>query len=129
MLSNIFSDKKIGFYLSGLAAILSLVTAIIYQLTYYNNADYSSSVFAILLIAFPAALILTLLRLEAFVPAIVTLIIGIGALRFIYAMYLEMSVVLVGIDKSAFDPQFIVCSVLMILGFIMGEISIYTPVK
>lgn len=131
MLSNVFtcSNKGTGFFVSGAAACIALITAIVYQLNYQGDQYYSSAVFFTLLLTLPVFLLLTIIKLESFIPASITLIIGIAALRFIYAMYFDISVVLVGIDKSSFDSRFIICCFLFAIGFIISEASIYMKFK
>lgn len=127
MFLNVFriSNKGTGFFVSGFATCIAFITAIIYQLGYHADQYYSPAVFYVLLSALPVFIVLTLLRLENFIPAVITAIIGIAALLFVYAMYFDISVVLVGIDKSSFDSRFIICCILFVISFIISEISIY----
>lgn len=127
--TSLLSGKGLGFYVSMAAAALSFLTAIVYQVTYTGNQYYSVGVFVALLLALPVAVVLMLARCDGFIPAAVTLVIGIGILLFIYSMYFDVSVVLVGIDKSSFDPQFIACSVLSVVSFILADASIYLKVR
>ena len=131
MLSNIFtlSNKGLGFYASAIAAVVSFISAFIYRITYTGNPYYTNSIFYTLLSVLPVAIILLLVRLDSFIPAAITLIIGIAALRFIYSMYFDISVVMVGIDKTSFDSEFIICSILFALCFILSEASIYMRMR
>lgn len=128
-MSKILANKGPGFYISGTAAVLSFLLAIYYQISYSSNPYYSSKVVVALMVALPVAVILLLIRAEGFMPAAVTACIGAGLLFFIYAMYFDISVVLVGIDKSSFDPEFIITSAVGVICFLLGEISIYTKVR
>lgn len=127
--TSVLSGKGMGFYVAMAAAALSLITAVVYQVTYTGNQYYSSAVFVALLLALPVAVVLLLARCDGFIPAAVTLVVGIGILLFIHSIYYDVSVVLVGIDKSSFDPQFIACSVLSVVSFILADASIYLKVK
>lgn len=123
------SNKGPGFYLSMIASVLSFILAVIYQYSYHTNPYYASSVFILLLLALPCALVLFFINLDGFIPAATTLLVGLAILQFIHAMYFDVSVVLVGIDKNSFDPEFILCSVLFGVCFLLGEVSIYTRVR
>lgn len=117
--------KTAGFYVTAIAAVLALVTAIVYQVSYSSNQYYSSAVFIAFLAALPAAAVLLLLRLDNFAPAALAAATGVGSLAFVYAMYYDVSVVLVGIDKNSFEPAFILCCVLMLASFILSEVALY----
>lgn len=123
------SKKGAGFYAACLAAILCLVTAIYYQMSYSGNQYYASGVFYTLLVALPVAVVFFLLKWDGFVPAILAALSGVALLQFVYAMYWDVSVVLVGIDKNTFDPEFIACCVLLVVTFVIAEISIYLRMK
>lgn len=123
------SKKGKGFYAASLAAILCLVTAIYYQITYSGDQYYSSGVFFTLLAALPVAVVLFLLKGDGFVPAALAALSGVAALQFIYAMYWDISVVIVGIDKNSFDTRFIVVCALLAVSFVVSEISIYMKMR
>lgn len=117
--------KAAGFYVTVAAAVLALVTAIVYQVSYSANQYYSSTIFIAFLVALPAAAVLVLLKLDNFAPAALAAATGVGTLAFVYAMYYDVSVVMVGIDKSSFDPAFILCAVLMLVSFLLSEVALY----
>lgn len=118
--------KGVGFYASALAAILCCVTSVYYFVTYKGDQYYAANVFYTLLCALPIAAVLFVLKLQGFVPAVLCALSGVAALQFIYAMYWDISVVMVGIDKSSFDTRFIVCCVLLVVSFVVSEIALYT---
>ena len=121
--------RAYGFYVTIAAAVLTFITAIVYQVSYSSNQYYSAPVFVLLLLCLPALVVLVLAKLDGFAPAVITALSGAAALAFIYAMYWDVSVVLVGIDKQAFDPEFIVCAVLIVASFIVSEVSVYSKAK
>lgn len=123
------SKKGKGFYIACFSALLCLATAIYYYVSYNGDQYYSSRVFYTLLAALPVAAVMMFVKLDGFVPTVLTILSGIAILLFVYAMYWDVSVVLVGIDKTSFEPRFIACCVLMVLCFIVSEVSLYTKMR
>lgn len=123
------SQKGFGFYAACLAAVLCLVTGIYYNVQYTGDQYYAANIFYTFAAALPVALVMALVKQGNFVPAALCAFSGIGFLEFIYAMYWDISVVMVGIDKTSFDTRFIVCCVLMVVSFVIAEISLYTKMR
>lgn len=123
------SEKGKGFYFACFSALLCLATAIYYYVAYNGDQYYSSYVFYTLLAALPAAALMMLAKLDGFIPTVLTILSGVAILLFIYAMYWDVSVVLVGIDKTSFEPRFIACCILMVLSFLISEVALYSKMK
>lgn len=123
------SKKGAGFYFALIAALLCLGAGIYYQITYNGDQYYTSALFYTLIAAAPLAAVMIAAKIDGFLPAALCVLSGCAVLQFIYAMYWDVSVVLVGIDKQSFDLRFIVCCALMIGAFAVSEISLYTKVN
>lgn len=123
------SKKGKGFFIACFSALLCLATAIYYYVSYGGDQYYSSAVFYTLLAALPVAAVMLLVGLDGFVPTVLAILSGVSILLYVYAMYWDVSVVLVGIDKTSFEPRFIVCCALMVLCFIVAEVALYSKMR
>ncbi len=123
------TKKGAGFWFALIAALVCLAAGIYYQITYKGDQYYTSALFYTLIAAAPLAAVMIAAKAEGFLPAALCVLSGAAILQFVYAMYWDVSVVLVGIDKQSFDTRFIVCCALMIVAFVAAEIALYTKVK
>lgn len=123
------SKKGKGFFIACFSALLCLATAIYYYVSYNGDQYYASAVFYVLLAALPVTAVMLIARLDGFVPTVLTILSGVAILLYVYAMYWDISVVLVGIDKTAFEPRFIACCVLLLLCFIVSEVALYSKMR
>ena len=123
-----FKKKTVGFYLSAVAALLSLVTAIVYAAA-YNGSNYMSwAAFAMFVLAFVAFVALSLFGVTyRFAPAVGGVLDLIAMCLYIGAVYMYLSEVFYGGITAAamaeLDPAFVFClvaSVVCIGLFIAG---------
>ena len=131
-MKNRFPDagrRGAGFWIAAAAALLAFATSIVYRVSYAGNMFYSFTVFLLLLLCLPVPSVMFLTKTDGFAPAVLTALTAAALLAFIYATYFDISVVLVGIDKTGFDPEFIVCAVLITLSFLLSEVSVYTKYR
>ena len=92
-----FKKKTVGFYLSAVAALLSLVTAIVYAAA-YNGSNYMSwAAFAMFVLAFVAFVALSLFGVTyRFAPAVGGVLDLIAMCLYIGAVYMYLSEVFYG---------------------------------
>ena len=127
-------DKKFGFYAVILSTLLCLASGIYYKavngyfgLLQSSHKDcYESIVFWLLLGGAILTIGLILLKRYGLASAVVTAASGVSILLFVHKCYWYVVDVMYGIDEKAFDPKFITFIVLMVVAFVVGEISIYT---
>ena len=126
-MENSKKNKNNGFYISIIVTFLSLLTSLIYLLT-YKGSDYMSWTSFLLLVTVVLVNIILLVKNKlSLSPWISGLIILIAYMFYFYGKYLYISVVLVGIDLSSFDSKFIINTTLYTILFLLSIINIYLP--
>lgn len=128
-IKTFLSQKRYGFYVTICASVLAVITAIIYAANYHNYlAMMSWPAFVLLLVMALVSIALTFIKFTApWAPIPVAVGALAGLLLYIKAMYNYVTVVLVGIDLSGFSAQFIICSVFVILTFVVAVANIFFP--
>jgi len=130
--------KGFGVYATVVAAILSLVAGIYFQViggTFgaTRRVCYDSSIVILLIGAAVAAAALIALRRYGLASAAVTVLPGVAILAFVHKCYWYVSDVFVAIDEKGFDDKFIIFVALSVAAFVVGEIAVYArktkPVK
>lgn len=127
--SNFFESRKSGFYLSAIAAVLSIVVAILYVCGYHNSKYMSWLVFALLLIAGVLYVPFAFFKeTEQFAPVVTGGLSFIAFMAFIRYTYLYLSEAFFNGEFGGFTPEFIVfacCVVFMLAGIVLSNIAIY----
>ena len=124
-LKSFFHDKAYGFYASIFVFVFSLVTAIVYVIGYHNSSDMSEPVLYAILAGLLLAVILAALKRYNWVPVVLALSDFAALLLFIDSIYFYVSVVLYGINGSAFSPAFLSSTVLLLLSLAFSVINIF----
>lgn len=124
-MKTFLADKSHGFFMSVFVFLFSLVTALVYGISYSGSSDLSRPVYLVILVGAAAALILTSLRRYNWVPVALALGDFAALLLFIKAIYFYVSVVLYGINGSAFSPAFLASTACLILAVVLSVANIF----
>ena len=123
---NVFKDRAYGFYISLLAIVLSLITAIVYVANYKNDVSFMSWLaFAMLLVGGIVGLVCAFFRIPELGQAVLGVTSLVALLFFVKFLYGYVAVVAVGIDVDGLEPRFIICSILFVLTLIASIVSIF----
>lgn len=125
MANAFFKDKSFGFFVSMFVFVLSLVTAIVYTVSYSDSRDMSWSVTGAIVAGLVVAVILVLLKRYNWVPVALALGDFAALLLFIQSIYFYVSVVLYGINGSAFSPAFMASTVFLLLSLVFSVANIF----
>lgn len=122
------AEKCPGFYVMLAAAILAIVTAIAYAVSYSTLTQYLSWSAVVLLIGGAiVAVVLAFTNLDELGTGILALCSLIAMLMYVKLIYYYVSVVIVGIDVQSFDMAFITSAVLFVLTFVVSVVAIFVP--
>lgn len=125
-MEKLLRNKSVGFYLTLCLAVLAIVTAIFYAVSYANYVGFMSwPAFWLLVLGAVGAVALSFVGFGKYAPWLQAATIFISLLLYINCLYSYVVVVLVGIDLSSFSPQFIICSVLFVLSLVLSIVNIY----
>ena len=125
-MKKLFENKAYGYYVTLLLSVLSVATAVVY-LAMYSGSRYMSTPAAILpIVGAVAAVILGFVRGGGyFANAILALCDFVALLFYIYGIYFYVSIVLVGIQASSFNSQFVICTILFAGLLIANLINVF----
>jgi|GEM_PF-3473677 len=136
MFKKIFSEK--ADILNLIVTALSLLTLIVYLISYAGGAELSSyskpSAFAVTLLA--AAILLGAAQaffgrkvrlLKLILPYALFVLLLVGLMAYAYSVYYYVSVVIVGIDLDKLDVGFIMCVVLFVLAVACSVVNLFIP--
>jgi lysylphosphatidylglycerol synthetase-like protein (DUF2156 family) len=124
-LKAFFKDKSYGFYASVVVFVMSLITAIVYAANYGGTKEMSWAAFIIILVGLVAAVVLGVFGRYRWIPVAMAVADFVALLLFIKAVYFYVSVVLYGINGSAFSPQFTTSTVFLIITFVLSIANIF----
>jgi hypothetical protein len=119
-----------GFYLALLAALLCLISAVLYSVffagvDYTHGALFSDTVFIALIAAAVLAVAMLFVRLEGYAPVVLCLASGISLLVYIHRMVWPIADIFIAIDPVPFIPEMAICGALLLLSFVVAEVSLY----
>ena len=125
-MKKLFENKAYGYYFTLLLSVLSVVTAATYM-AMYNGSRYMSMPAAIFpIVGALAAILLGFVRGGGkCANAILALCDFVALLFYIYGIYFYVSIVLVGIQASSFNSQFVVCTTLFVGLLIANLINVF----
>lgn len=118
-------DKGIGFYFTAAIALLTLITAIVYAAGFAGTDDMSWAAFALLLVGLAGSVALIAFKQYFWAPIVQAVFCFLALLMFIYGIYYYVSVVMTGIDATAFSAQFWVSTILFALLFVLSVANIF----
>ena len=110
-MKKLLENKSYGYYVTLVLSVLSVVAAAMYMVM-YNGSRYMSMPAAILpIVGAVAAVGLGFVRGGAKAAnAVLALCDFVALLFYIYGIYFYVSIVLVGIQASSFNSQFVTCT-------------------
>ena len=125
-MKKLLGNKSYGYYITLALSVLSVVTAVVY-LVMYNGSSYMSAPAAILpILGAVAAVGLGFVRGGGKAAnAVLALCDFVALLFYIYGIYFYVSVVMVGIQASSFNSQFVICTVLFAVLLIANLINVF----
>lgn len=129
-MQTFLKNKAVGFYLSCGAALLALITAIVYPASYATfsiQGGYTMmnwGIFVLLLVMVAAAVLLTLFKQFKWLPWALAAISLATLCLYIYSMYYYVSVMVYGIDAS-FNATFIFNCILVVATFAVSVVSVF----
>lgn len=118
-------DKGIGFFMSVIVLLFSLVTAVVYAVGYSGSSDFSRPVLITILVGAAAAVVLALLKRYNWVPVALALGNFVALLLFIKSIYFYVSVVMYGINGSAFSPAFTSSTTCLVVALALSIANIF----
>lgn len=125
-IKRFLNSKRYGFYVTSALIALSVVTAIVYAVSYGKYASMMSwSAFVFLLVGAAGAVALIVLKRAKWAYAPPAIGAFIALLLFIKHIYNYVAVVVVGIDLSGISGQFLVCTVFFALTFLVSVVNIF----
>lgn len=124
---DLFKNKNYGFYVTLAAAVLAIVTDIVYSVNYGQSMYMSWVGFVMLLIGVVGTIVLVLLKQTRFAPTAMMFFAFIGTLFFIYYMYFFISSALTGIQYAGLPPQFLATAILFIITLVVSVAAVFMP--
>ncbi|MBP5254144.1 MAG: hypothetical protein J6Z23_02010 [Lachnospiraceae bacterium] len=125
-MSKFLKEKGIGFYLTVCLAVLAVVTAIVYAVSYRNYVGFMSwPAFWLLIGGAVLAVGLHFIKLGKVSPWLLAAAVLAAVLLYIECLYSYVVVVLVGIDLNSFSNQFILCTSLFGACLVLSIVNIY----
>ena len=125
-MKKLLENKSYGYWITLALSVLSVVTAVVYMVM-YNGSRYMSMPAAILpIVGAVAAVGLGFVRGGGkCANAVLALCDFVALLFYIYGIYFYVSVVLVGIQASSFNSQFVICTALFAVLLIANLINVF----
>lgn len=122
--------KAAGFYVGIIAAVLCIVSGILYQTDFvsitYKEQVYDVTVVALLIAAGIISIIMLIIpKVDGFAPVVLCIASGISFLMFIHMMVWPIADTIYGIEPFAYVNEIILVGVLMVVSFLFAEVSLY----
>lgn len=122
--------KAAGFYVGICAALLCIVSAILYWMNFssieYKEPIFDSKVCILLCAAGIISIIMLLInKLAPFAPVVLCAGSGIAFLMYVHMIIWPVSDTIYGIEPFKHMNELILCAVLMLLSFVVSEVSLY----
>lgn len=130
MKQNALQNKAAGFYVGLVAAALCVVSAVVYGIT-FSGIEYKEPIFdmtvCILLgvAAVVAAVVLFVDQLAPYAPVLLCAGSGIALLMYVHVIIWPVSDTIYGIEPFTHMNELILCAVLIVLSFVISEVSLY----
>lgn len=121
----LFKDKSYGFYVTLTLTVLTAVAAVLYA-ALYNGSRYMSMPAVVIMLAgavISAALGFT--RYAKWSCVVLALADFAGLLLYIYGIYFYVSIVMVGIQASSFNWQFLLCTTVFVVLLAANVVNVF----
>ena len=119
------SNKCYGFFVSIFVFLFSIVTAVVYAVSYSGSGEMSRQVVYVIVVGVLVSVILGMFKQFNWIPVALALGNFVALLLFIKSIYFYVSVVLYGINGSAFSPAFLSSSVFLLLAVVFSVANIF----
>ena len=126
-LKKFMEGKKYGFYVTLALMLLALITGIIWVSTYGGTDEFSAWGFAFLIVGVVLSLVLAILKRERLAADVLGFCVLMGLLFYISAIYMYVSVVLVGIDADTFSSDFILNTTFFAITSVVALVNMFLP--
>ena len=128
--NTVSSKPTYGFYVTILAALACLASAVFYSVyfrgrVYTHGPLFNEPVFYGLIAAAVVCLVMLFVKMEGFAPVILCLASGLSLLVYVYHMVWPIADVFIAIDPVTFVPEMAICGALLLCAFILAEIALY----
>lgn len=122
--------KAGGFYVGLAAAILSVISAILYGITFsaiqYKEAVFDKNICLLLIVGGIVGAVMFFIEKTAdYAPVVLCAASGIAIMLFIHVIIWPVSDTIYGIEPFAHMNELILCAVLLLLSLITSEVSLY----
>ena len=130
MKQNALQNKAAGFYAGLAAAVLCIVSAVVYGVT-FSGIEYKEPIFDValcILLAIAAVIAAAMLfvdKLAPFAPVFLCAGSGIALLMFVHVIIWPVSDTIYGIEPFTHMTELTLCAVLLALSFVVSEVSLY----
>lgn len=124
-MKTFLANKGYGFFMSIFVFLFSLITALVYAVSYSGSSDLSQPVYLAILLGAVVAFMLALAKRYNWVPVALALGNFAALLLFIKSIYFYVSVVLYGINGSAFSPAFLASTVCLSLAVVFSIADLF----
>lgn len=122
---TLLKGKSYGFFVTLALIVLTVVTGIVYCVNYSGSRYMSVPAAVLLFVGAAAALALCLTKWAGWANAVLALC-GFAALLFyIYGIYFYVSIVMVGIQASSFNSQFVTTTALFVVLLALNIINVF----
>lgn len=130
MKQNSLQNKAAGFYAGLVAAVLCVAAAIAYGVT-FSGIQYKENIFDVTVCyllaaaAVIAAVMLFVDKLAPFAPVLLCAGSGIALMMYIHVIIWPVSDTIYGIEPFTHMNELVLCAVLIVLSFLVSEVSLY----
>lgn len=124
-------EKGIGFYVLAIAAVFTVVSAIVYAVSYASSGEGNLKMMNIWVIVFLiigtiGGAALSLFKKTCFwAPFVTAACVFVAFLFFVVTVYPYVSVVMVGIDISSFSSGFLASTILLVIALITSVAAVF----
>lgn len=124
-MNNFMANKTLGFRVTLVTMVLSLVTALVYLAIYSSSRYMSWQAFGIMVAGVVVAAVLIALKQVRFAPSALLLGDFLSLLFYVYYIYFYISSVATGIQFSGFPLEFFVNAVLYGLSLVLSIACVF----
>ena len=125
-MKKLLENKAYGYYVTLALSVLSVVVAVVYAVLYSGSRYMSLPAVILPIVGTVAAVGLGFVRGGGkWANAVLALCDFVALLFYIYGIYFYVSVVLVGIQASSFNSQFVICTVLFVGLLIANLVNVF----
>ena len=114
-MKKFFENKSVGFFVTLGSIALTLITAIVYLVCYFNTKEFNVVGVILLFVSSVVGGALVCLKQERLATVALWLLNFLAFLFYAYGIYRYVFDVIIGIDYDHFEPEFFVCTIFFVL--------------